>query len=116
VNYATTKGIPARWYYINISAPIIVNNLKALIVSDILGQANAYEVNNTHDSTVLRALAEIHAGNAKPPIADKRKKVKARRIPSLLMRTSQDDSEEVVSDSSAYYNDEEGIETSGQEE
>ena len=38
VNYANTKGgIAPRWYYINISAPLIVNQIKALIARDILG-------------------------------------------------------------------------------
>ncbi|MDE7396181.1 MAG: PDZ domain-containing protein [Muribaculum sp.] len=86
VAYASSKGLPARWYYINISAPVIVNNLKALIANDILGQSYSYQVSNTHDATVLRALSELHAGNAVPPINDSRNPVKSRRIPSLLTR------------------------------
>ncbi len=37
VNYATQNGIPARWYYVNISQALIVNQLKALIARGNLG-------------------------------------------------------------------------------
>lgn len=56
VDYAVTKGIPARWYYINISTPLIVNHLKALIARDILGIQAYYQVINTADPTLAKAL------------------------------------------------------------
>lgn len=60
VNYAQQKaGIPPRWYYINISRNLIVNQLKALIASDILGQAALYQVNNLTDPVVIRTIEEI---------------------------------------------------------
>lgn len=64
VSYAANNGVPARWYYINISRNLIVNYLKALIASDILGRENYYKVINQQDVTVKQALKEIESGNA----------------------------------------------------
>ncbi len=69
VNYASRNGIPARWYYINISQDLIVNFLKALIASDILGREYYYQVANTDDVTVLKALSELNSGHASVPIS-----------------------------------------------
>lgn len=68
VSYAAQKGIPARWYYINISQKLIVNYLKALIANDTLGSGSSYEVTNTQDITVIRALEELKSGRASIPI------------------------------------------------
>lgn len=68
VDYAAANGVPARWYYINISRRLLVNDLKALIARDILGAGAYYEVYNTQDPTVQRALKELDAGSAKPPV------------------------------------------------
>lgn len=119
VSFAATRGIPARWYYINISAPVIVNNLKTLITNDILGQASSYQISNTHDVTVLRALSEIHAGNAHHPVTDNRNPVKTRALPLLRQRITVDSTQ--VSDpdslSTNNNNDEEGsAETQNQDE
>lgn len=64
VNYAAANGVPARWYYINISRPLIVNLLKALIARDVLDSAAFYEIDNTADNAVNRALEIIAAGKA----------------------------------------------------
>lgn len=71
VSYAAQKGIPARWYYINISHKLIVNYLKALITSDILGREYYYQVMGTEDATIRRAMKELQDGNATVPIASK---------------------------------------------
>lgn len=55
VNYAAANGVPARWYYINISRPLLVNTLKALIARDVLGSAAFYEIDNATDNVVKRA-------------------------------------------------------------
>lgn len=60
--------MPARWYYINISHRLIVNYLKALIASDTLGRETYYQVANTDDTTVQRALRELTEGRATAPI------------------------------------------------
>lgn len=56
VKYASANGVPARWYYINISAPLIVNQLKALIARSVFGIQGYYEVMNREDNTVQEAL------------------------------------------------------------
>ncbi|WP_300934803.1 S41 family peptidase [uncultured Muribaculum sp.] len=84
VSYAVANGVPARWYYINISSKIIVNYLKALIVNDILGSGYLYQVTNTQDNTVLKALDEMKKGNADAPIRsmENHKGKKAATVPS----------------------------------
>lgn len=64
VQFAAANGVPARWYYINISRKLIVNYLKALIARDVLGQASFYEIDNTQDNVVDRALKAIADGSA----------------------------------------------------
>ena len=68
VSFASSNGIPARWYYINISQRLIVNYLKALIASDTLGRETYYQVVNTDDTTVQRALRELREGHAIVPV------------------------------------------------
>lgn len=69
VNYANTKGgIAPRWYYINISAPLIVNQLKALIARDIVGLDSYFEIVNSDDPVVNEALRRLAEGSANFPI------------------------------------------------
>lgn len=55
VRYASLNGVPARWYYINLSSSLIVNQIKALIARDLLGTSAYYEVFNRTDKTVEEA-------------------------------------------------------------
>ncbi len=72
VNYANTKGgVAPRWYYINISAPLIVNQIKALIARDILGLDGYFEVVNANDPVVQEALKQLRNGGADFPLTDK---------------------------------------------
>lgn len=64
VRYAADNGIPQRWYYINNSAPLIVNQLKAVIARDILGMNAYFEIANSTDNVVNEAIREIHKGVA----------------------------------------------------
>jgi len=64
VQYAARNGVPTRWYYVNISRPLLVDVLKALIARDVLGTAAFYEIDNTRDNVVGRALEAIAAGEA----------------------------------------------------
>lgn len=73
VTYAAQNGIPARWYYINLSRDLIVNQLKALILRDVLGTSAYYRIANRRDNTVNRALDEINSGNAAFPLIDNEK-------------------------------------------
>ena len=66
--FASRNGIPARWYYINISHDLIVNQLKALIARDALGYGAYFEISNSADVNVLRAIDELLSGNAAFPI------------------------------------------------
>lgn len=71
VNYANTKGgVAPRWYYINISAPLIVNQIKALIARDILGLDGYFEVVNQTDPVVQEALRQLETGGADFPLSD----------------------------------------------
>lgn len=68
VDYAKANGVPARWYYINISRNLIVKDLKALIARDVFGTSAFYKVNNISDPTVIRALQEMRKGSTKFPV------------------------------------------------
>ncbi len=67
-DYAASEGIPARWYYINISRPLLVNQLKALIARDILGVSAFYEITNRRDPVVSEALRQLDSGAASIPV------------------------------------------------
>ena len=71
VAYAASNGVPARWYYINLSRPLLVNQLKALIARDALGVAAYYEIVNHRDNMVRRALEAIRSGEAEWPVKPK---------------------------------------------
>lgn len=66
VRYAADNGVPQRWYYINNSASLIVNQLRALIARDILGMNAYFEIVNKEDVVVREALKQFSEG-----IADK---------------------------------------------
>lgn len=70
VNYANTRGgVAPRWYYINTSAPLIVNQIKALITRDILGMNGYFEVINDTDPAVEQAVRTISQGKAWPAVS-----------------------------------------------
>ncbi len=68
VKCAAENDIPARWYYINQSSALIVNQLKALIARDIIGSQSFYHIYNLQDNCVQRAVEELEKGNAMFPI------------------------------------------------
>lgn len=68
VAFAAEKGVPARWYYINLSRPLLVNQLKALIARDALGIAAYYEIANRRDNVIDRAVRAIKDGEADWPV------------------------------------------------
>lgn len=71
VNYAHTKGkVAPRWYYINISSKLLLTQIKALIVRDIVGMDGYFEVINAEDPVVLEALKQIENGGADFPLRD----------------------------------------------
>lgn len=64
------NGIDTQWSYINISTPLIVNQLKALIARDIFGIGAYYEISNLDDTTVKSAIEQLRSGKADFPIFD----------------------------------------------
>lgn len=68
VHFAAQNGLPARWYYINISQELIVKQIKALIARDILGIPAYYEVMAKSDQTIQRSLELLHEGKANFPL------------------------------------------------
>lgn len=63
--YAAANGLPARWYYINRSRDILLNQLKAVIVRDLVGYSGYLQILNQQDSAVQRAVDELKKGNSK---------------------------------------------------
>lgn len=66
VNYAVKKGVPARWYYINQSKPLLLNQLKAVIVRNLIGYEGMIRVLNTRDNAVDAAVKALN--NNESPI------------------------------------------------
>ena len=54
-----------RGYYINISAPLIVNQIKALIARDIVGMDGYFEIINSTDPVVTEAIHQIETGGCR---------------------------------------------------
>ena len=74
VNYASQKGkVAPRWYYINISAPLIVNQLKALIARDILGMDGYFEIVNSTDPAVVEAVQQLQSGKMHEQLTNSKK-------------------------------------------
>ena len=69
-DYASRNGIAPRWYYINLSRQVIVNNLKALIARDTFGTQAFYIILNRDDNTILAALQALNQHKAAFPIQD----------------------------------------------
>lgn len=68
VRYAVDKGVRRRPYYIEQSASLIVNQLKALIVRYVLGFDAFYSLYNQEDEDVVKAIKLINQGKADFPV------------------------------------------------
>lgn len=68
VNFASSKDIPARWYYINQSRDLIVSTIKALVARDIFGSEAYYPIINRTDPTVQAAMKAFNKHKAMFPI------------------------------------------------
>lgn len=64
VSYAVRHGVPARWYYINQSRPLLLNQIKAFIARDILGYEAFIEMLNREDIVIKEAVQAIDSGKA----------------------------------------------------
>ena len=69
VDFAKKNKVPAQWYYISISRPLILPAIKALIARDFIGSHAYYEVYNEYDNNIKEAIKQIIMGSTKPPIA-----------------------------------------------
>lgn len=65
VDYAADNGEPARWYYINQSRDLLLEQLKAVIARDALGYSEMMQILNRKDPIVLKAIEELKSGKTK---------------------------------------------------
>ena len=70
VSYSQKAGVAPRWYYINISRDLIVNQLKAMIARNVLGVQGYYEVFNEVDPTVTSGISALKNGEAAFPLTN----------------------------------------------
>lgn len=68
VSYSQKAGVAPRWYYINISRDLIVNQLKAMIVRNALGVEGYFKVFNELDPTVVSGVEALRTGKAAFPV------------------------------------------------
>ena len=68
VYYASRNGVPARWYYINISRDLITTQLKALIARDLFGDDAFYYIYNRNDNNIEEAIKAFNKHLAAFPI------------------------------------------------
>ncbi|MEG0253735.1 MAG: S41 family peptidase, partial [Muribaculaceae bacterium] len=66
--YASQNGVPARWYYINLSRNLLVTQLKALIARDVFGNEAFYPIFNKHDRNIEMAIKAFNKHKATFPI------------------------------------------------
>ena len=67
VSYAAANGVPARWYYINQSRELILNQLQALIARDLIGEEAFYRIYNRKDATLKKAVDLLKDPSVKKP-------------------------------------------------
>ena len=67
-HFAASNGVPARWYYLNLSSTLIVTQLKALIARNVLGVSAYYEIENSIDRNVTVAMDKLKSGEVDFPI------------------------------------------------
>lgn len=66
VSYAANHGLPARWYYINKSRALLINQIRASIARDLIGYDAFIQILNEKDPTVAMAVRELR--NGKSPV------------------------------------------------
>lgn len=68
VSYSQKAGVAPRWYYINISRDLIVNQLKAMIARNALGVEGYFKVFNELDPTVVSGVEALRSGKSEFPV------------------------------------------------
>lgn len=74
VSYAANKGLPARWYYINQSRGLLLNQIKGVIARDLVGYEGLIKILNQEDKTVSEALRLLEQGQSPVNIKPSKKK------------------------------------------
>lgn len=74
VSYAAGKGLPARWYYINQSRGLLLNQIKGVIARDLVGYEGLIKILNQEDKTVSEALRLLEHGQSPVNIKPSKKK------------------------------------------
>lgn len=74
VSYAASKGLPARWYYINQSRGLLLNQIKGVIARDLVGYEGLIKILNQEDKTVSEALRLLEQGQSPVNIKPSKKK------------------------------------------
>lgn len=74
VSYAANKGLPARWYYINQSRSLLLNQIKGVIARDLVGYEGLIKILNQEDKTVSEALRLLEQGQSPVNIKPSKKK------------------------------------------
>lgn len=74
VSYAANKGLPARWYYINQSRSLLLNQIKGVIARDLVGYDGLIKILNQEDKTVSEALRLLEQGQSLVNIKPGKKK------------------------------------------
>ena len=64
VDWAVGQGLPARWYYINQSRDLLLNQLRAVLARDLVGYEAFIEILNEKDSTVEKAKNILTTGQS----------------------------------------------------
>ena len=64
VNFAVKNGVPARWYYINQSRTLLLNQIKAMIARDVLGYPAFIQLLNENDAAVDKAYNTLKKGES----------------------------------------------------
>lgn len=70
VKYAAQNGVAIRWYYIEQSRELLINQLRALIARELFGLQGYYKVYNIDDINIQAAIKALNDGKASIPIAD----------------------------------------------
>lgn len=74
VSYAASKGLPARWYYINQSRGLLLNQIKGVIARDLVGYEGLIKILNQEDKTVSEAMRLLEQGQSPVNIKPSKKK------------------------------------------
>ncbi len=64
VNFAASKGLPARWFYINRSRDLLLNQIKGVIARDLVGYDAFIQILNETDTTVKEAIKVLDNGES----------------------------------------------------